>query len=181
MYVLVPYDGSTYAREALREACRIVSPIDTIVAMAHVRANAVVRPTRQDEAYYRRRSHAELALADAMEHAGRFGHYGALLRTLQVEAPNRWAAIVAAAEIWPMDRIILTLPVGWYGQLLLLLHPLLRALIREAPCPVQFTFLRTAHRTETRSARRIGYHVSEPAPDREFVPRSTVEEDIASD
>ena len=142
MNLLVSHDGSQYARAALRDACRMAGPTDTIFVMTHVRAPALLPLHLQDDGYFKRRWRAGRLLAQAGAETRELGHYSASIRGVQVEAPTASVAVCAAAGYWSADRIVMAIPSGWRGQLALLLRPTLHMLLHHAPCVVQFTVLR---------------------------------------
>ena len=139
MNYLVPYDDSDLARIALREACRVVTPLDRIIVLAAV----VVPPHLATDVaageVWKQTCRAEVHLAHARAYAARIAHYVDGLRCVRVQAGTRVAAIIAGATFYEADTIVLAERAGARSRLAMLFGPVQR-LVRSAPCDVRVVY-----------------------------------------
>ncbi len=138
MKILVPYDDSYLARFALQEACRIVTPLDEVIAMA-----AVVVPHRlpvdvMPGEIWKETCRAEVRLARARDLAERVAHYGDL-RCVRVQARGELAAILAGAAGYAADTIFLAERANLGGRVATFFGAT-AAIVRHAPCDVRMIF-----------------------------------------
>lgn len=139
MNLFVPYDNSPLARIALREACRVMTPLDRITVMAAV----IVPPSRDVAApagdIWKQTCRAEVHLAAARAYAERIAHSGDGLRCVRVQARSWVAAIIAGADHYRADTILLAERAGIGGHLAAFFGPT-PAIIRHAPCAVRVLY-----------------------------------------
>lgn len=157
MNYLVPYDDSDLARIALREACRVVTPLDRVVVLAAVVVPPGVATDAAAGELWKRTCRAEVQLAHARAYAERAAHYGDGLRCVRVQAPTRVAAIVAGATFYEADTIVLAERAGVRGRLATLFGTVHR-LLRDAPCDVRVVYRVGPTDDAARAARRAPTH-----------------------
>ncbi len=140
MHLLVPFDDSDTARYALREACRMATPLDCVIALATVIVPARMPVDALPGAIWKETCRAERHLHQARACAERSAHLGADLRGVRVQARSWTDAVLAGAAHYAADAIVLAewaTPRGRLATLFGRTH----AIVRAAPCDVRVVFI----------------------------------------
>ncbi|WP_116809765.1 universal stress protein [Steroidobacter cummioxidans] len=137
--ILVPIDGSSTALEGLTEALRLARAFQARIKLVHVASELSIDPAVTPSVYYEfaaegRQASGHEALANAQALAN---EQGADVEVQLIEATGARAAdaIVAAAQQWPADLIVMGTH-GRSGVRRLALGSDAEMVLRSAPVPV---------------------------------------------
>jgi len=139
MHLFVPFESSDFARIALADACRTLTPLDHITVMAAVIVPASLEIGAPAGEIWKQVCRAEVHLADARAYAERVAHFGDGVRCVRVQARTPVAAIIAGAAHYEADTIVLARHGGMRGAFASLFGPL-PTIVRQAPCTVRVLY-----------------------------------------
>lgn len=142
MQILVPDCGVAAADAALRRACALARPGDTVIVMAAVVVPRDLPLDAPAGAIWRRTCRAERALCFARRAVAGWVPAGVGTRFARIHARSAADAILAGVARYRADCILLPAATGLRGALSARFGTV-GAVVRRAPCPVRV--IRAAH------------------------------------
>ncbi|MDQ2785749.1 MAG: universal stress protein [Chloroflexota bacterium] len=163
MKILVPFDDSKDARDALHEACRILTPLDELIVLASVVVPRHLPADASPGELWKQTCRAEVHLASARAIVERITHYGDMLHCVRVQATDRVAAVVAGATFYEADTILLVARATVRGRVAAFFGAT-AAIVRQASCDVRVLYKVAPHRRQRLNDLRSLIDVSTTSP-----------------